>query len=389
MKKIIIGILLFLLVALFVVRPIGVRMLDQSMNVVTPHAPYQISPAAAALHETLLVGDWHADTPLWERSIEGPHDYGHVDLARMQQGNLTLQMFTVVTKSPKGQNYESNETSASDNITSLAMAQLWPVKTWSSLTERALYQAGRVQAMAVDNPDDFRVILNQRDLQAWLDARQSKPKLVAGLIGTEGSHALDGQLSNIERLYEAGFRMMSLQHFFDNKLGGSLHGTSGAGLTQFGRDAVAEMVARNIIIDVSHSSEAVVSDVLDMISTPVVVSHTGFKGHCDSPRNINDELMQRIAERGGLIAVGFWDAAACGSDPASVVDAIEYGVALVGEDHVALGSDYDGTITADFDASEIAVLTHTMLERGMDETVIRKVMGENMLRFLQAQLPKS
>jgi membrane dipeptidase len=296
-------------------------------------------------------------------------------------------MFTSVTKSPSGQNYESNETSAGDNITKLAIAQLWPIASWSSLKERALFQAMRVHRLAKDRPEDFTVIVTKSDFHAWTLAREANSDFVGGLIGTEGSHALDGDLANIDVLFDAGFRMMSLQHFFDNKLGGSLHGISGKGLTQFGKQALEMMQAKDIIVDVSHSSEAVVSDVLAHSKKPLVVSHTVFKGHCDTSRNISDELMQRIAAGGGIIAVGFWDAAVCGTSPSAIVAAIEYGIKLVGEDHVSLGSDYDGTVETSFDASELAVLTQAMLDKGMPEEVIRKVMGENMVKFLEQNLP--
>ena len=192
---------------------------------------------------------------------------------------------------------------------------------------------------------------------------------------------------NIKRLYRNGFRMMSLQHFFDNKLGGSLHGTSGDGLTEFGIEAINEMMRLNIIIDVSHSSENVVKDVLDISTQPLVISHTGFNGHCESPRNISDSLMVEIAKKGGLIAVGFWDAAVCDNTPRSVAEAIKFGIGLIGADHVSLGSDFDGTITPGFDISELEAITHELLELGLSETEIRKVMGGNMLSFLQDNLP--
>ena len=106
------------------------------------------------------------------------------------------------------------------------------------------------------------LVRSRIELAEFLQRRQSNPTLIGGLLGTEGSHALDGDLDNIQRLFNNGFRMMSLQHFFDNKLGGSLHGTSGEGLTQFGRDAVNKMLALGIMLDVSHSSEQVVVDTL-------------------------------------------------------------------------------------------------------------------------------
>ena len=372
------------LILFFVVAP---PMLDDDQNPVDVHQPYQISPQAAALHGSLIVGDWHADSLLWMRDLSQQYDYGHLDFPRMQKGNMALQMFTTVTKSPSGQNYDSNETDALDNITALALMQRWPLATLNSLAERALFQAGKLYQLAENHPDDLMLITSRSQLAEFMQRRQSNPKLIGGLLGTEGSHALDGKLDNIQRLYDQGFRMMSLQHFFDNRLGGSLHGTSGAGLTQFGRDSVAKMLELGIMVDVSHSSEAVVADTLAISDRPLLVSHTGFQGHCQSPRNISDHTMQQIAAGGGLIAVGFWDGAICGNSPATVVEAIVYGIGLVGEDHVSLGSDFDGTITTSFDGSEMAVITQELLNANLSEEQIRKVMGGNMLTFLETWLP--
>jgi len=296
-------------------------------------------------------------------------------------------MFTTVTKSPSGLNYDLNSADAPDDITRLALIQRWPSVTWKSLTARALHQASRLHKFERQNPNDLMIVKSKTDLASFMAKRASNSTMVAGLIGTEGSHALDGDLKNVQTLFDAGFRMMSLQHFFDNKLGASLHGVSQTGLTDFGRDVVNKIDSLNIILDVSHSSEAVVSEVLDLYPKPVVVSHTGFKGHCDTARNIADSLMQRIAAKGDLIAVGYWDGAVCGANPKDVVSAMKYGVQLVGEDHLSLGSDFDGTVTTGFDTSELIALTDEMLSAGLSETQIRKIMGGNMLRFLQQNLP--
>ena len=388
-KKILLNSLLFIVILVASALMLLPKMLDKSMNPVSEHAPFVVSEEAQALHNTLIVGDWHADSALWNRDLKKTYDYGHADIPRLQAGNVALQMFTTVTKSPSGQNYDTNETGANDNITALAIVQRWPIKTWSSLFERAMYQANKIKDLEKRDPENFMLIESQYDLGIFLLKRVNNPKMVGGLIGTEGSHALDGNLDNIERLYENSFRMMSLQHFFDNKLGGSLHGTSGAGLTEFGRQAIDEMQRLDIIIDVSHSSENVVKDVLSFSNQPLVISHTGFNGYCKSPRNISDSLMIEIAEKGGLISVGFWDAAVCDNTPRSVAEAIIYGISLIGAEHVALGSDFDGTITPGFEASELVAITHELLELGLGKEEIRKVMGENMLSFLQDNLPKT
>ena len=364
----------------------GPKYVDSRINQTSPHSPFEVSDKANKLHKDLLIGDWHADSTLWNRDLSNQYDYGHVDIPRLQKGNVALQMFTSVSKSPRGQNYNKNETSANDNITLLVILQRWPIKTWSSLAERVIYQARKIRTLEKEDSQNFMLILSQSDLNDFMQKRKSNSDLIGGLLGTEGSHALDGELQNIERLFDEGFRMMSLQHFFDNKLGGSLHGVSGRGLTKFGQEAIKEMLRLGIMIDVSHSSENVVKDVLSLSDQPILVSHTGFNGYCPSSRNISDSLMKEIAKKGGLVAVGFWDAAVCNNTPKSVAEAIQYGIKLIGAKHVALGSDFDGAVRPGFDSSELVAITHELLEAGVEESDIRLVMGENMFNFLKNNL---
>lgn len=387
LKKIgivLIWMLVFAVIGLFIFGP---AKLDRFMNPVVKHQAYPVSPAAKNLHKSLVVGDWHADSLLWNRDLAKKNSHGHVDIPRLQAGNVGLQMFTTVTKSPSGLNYQRNEAEAWDDITSLALLQLWPTNSWRSLKARAMHQANKLYTLIGQNADDIMLLESKQDILDWQQARLANPDLIGALLGTEGSHALEGDLNNVQVMFDFGFRMMSLQHFFDNQLGGSLHGTSQAGLADFGKQVVEKIQDLSIILDVSHSSEQLVEDVLAMRPWPLVVSHTGFKGHCDTPRNISDALMQKIAAAGGLIAVGFWNGAICGEHPKQIAAAIGYGIELVGEDHVALGSDFDGTVTTAIDASELAAITHYLLEAGVSESQIRKVMGGNMLSFLRRNLP--
>jgi membrane dipeptidase len=360
--------------------------LERPTNRVLEHAPYQVSDTAMKLHERLTIADLHSDTLLWSRDVLDRADRGHVDVPRLVEGNVALQVFSVVTKVPDGQNYEENSAD-SDQITLAAMAQAWPVSTWGSLLERALYQADKLATAAERKPDALKLIRTRADLDALLAARTGNPGLVGGLLATEGSHPLEGDIANVEVLYEAGYRMFGLHHFFDNDLGGSLHGLTGEGLNAYGREVVKAAEARKIIIDVAHSSPNAVADVLDMATRPVVVSHTGVRGACDSLRNLSDGLMQRIASQGGLIGIGYWEGAVCDISPAGIARSIVYAVNLVGEDHVALGSDYDGATQVAFDTSELAVLTDELLKAGLPEETIAKVMGGNLIRFLRTNLP--
>ena len=354
-----------------------------------PAAYPAIADSAARLHESLIVGDLHADSFLWARDLAHRADYGHVDLPRAREGNLGIQVFSTVTKSPRGQNYERNSSEAGDNITLLAALQAWPPRTWDSLLQRALYQAERVEELERDVPQQVALVRSAVDLRAVLARRAQGQAQLAAILGIEGSHPLEGKLDNIGVLYDAGFRVMGLQHFFDNVLGGSLHGESGAGLSEFGRAAVREMARRLIVIDVAHSSEQVVRDVLSLTERPVILSHTGLRGACNSPRNISDALMRDIAAKGGLIGVGYWKGAVCDESPRNIVKSIRYAIDLLGVEHVALGSDFDGSVTVAFDASELAQLTAEMLRQGFSENEIRRVMGENLRDFFLVRLPPS
>ena len=180
--------------------------------------------------------------------------------------------------------------------------------------------------------------------------------------------------------------MIALQHFFDNELGGSLHGDANSGLTDFGRQVVQAVAERGLILDVAHSSHKVVRDVLAMTDIPLVVSHSGIHKNCQVKRNIPDDLMQQIAATGGVIGIGYWADAICDDSPAGVAKTIKVAIDVVGEDAVSLGSDFDGSVATSFDTSELVALTQAMMDIGLSETQIRKVAGGNMLRVLRARL---
>ena len=127
--------------------------LERQMNpVTTPEGGWPVSAQAQALHDRLIIGDWHSDALLWDRNLLKRADRGHTDIPRLQDGNVAVQVFTTVTKSPSGLNYGHNSAGAPDNITKLVMGQLRPIRTWSSLKERALDQAARLHAMADRDP---------------------------------------------------------------------------------------------------------------------------------------------------------------------------------------------------------------------------------------------
>lgn len=384
LKRLLIGFGAVLLLALAVLQWVLPGRVESSMNVNLPHDPYPVSPQAQTLHDSLFVADLHSDSLLWKRDLRKHSDIGHVDLPRLRQGNVALQVMSAVTKSPKGQNYDRNSDD-SDNITTLAVASLWPLRTWDSLYERADYQLQKLHKLAANS--ELVIVTSKFEMRDFVSRRDAGEPVIASVYLIEGAHPLEGKLENLDRLYHDGLRIAGLTHFFDNELGGSLHGISNAGLTEFGRDVIRRANELGVIIDVAHASPQMVSDVLELSSAPTILSHGGVNGACDSARNLDDDLMREFAAKGGLIGIGYWDGAICDDTPAGVVKSIRYAIDLLGIEHVALGSDYDGTVAVRFDTSELAVLTQTMLKAGFTEDEIRKVMGENVKRFLLQNLP--
>lgn len=359
---------------------------EGSRNAVLQPPPYNVSAAAAALHARLAVVDLHADSLLWNRDLLAHGSRGQVDVPRLIAGNVALQGFTIVTKSPKGLNIEHNDDST-DNITLLAQAQRWPVKTWGSLAERALFQAGKLNDAAQRSKGRLTVIRTAAELDAYLLRRQTEPSITAGFLGVEGAHALDGRLDNIDRFFDAGIRMMAPTHFFDTDLGGSAHGVKKGGLTDKGREMIRRMEAKHLLLDLAHASPHTFDEALAMATKPVVVSHTGVRGTCDNRRNLSDAQLQAVAKNGGVVGIGYWDTAVCGTDAAAIARAILYAVKVAGVEHVGLGSDFDGSVATPFDTSGVALVTEALLKQGMAEADVAKVMGGNALRLLRQSLP--
>ena len=386
MRKLIWALLVLVVLALAVFLALP-RIVDERMNRVAAPPPYTVSDQARALHQRLFVADLHDDVLLWPRDLLQRYERGQTDLPRLREGGVSLQVFATVTKTPRGLNFERNSADT-DNITLLAMAQRWPPRTWSSLLERALYQSEKLHEAAAASAGQLQVVRSQADLRAALAAGLPTAQgRVLAVLATEGLHPLEGRLDNIDRMAQAGFRIMGLTHFFDNEVGGSAHGLDKGGLTPFGRQVVQRLQEQRLIVDLAHASPKVIDDVIAMSKRPVLVSHTGVQATCRGPRNLSDAHVRAIAATGGVIGIGYFHGAVCGLQPSAIVGAIRHVAYLVGVKHVALGSDFDGAIETGFDTTGVAQITQGLLEAGFGEAEIADIMGGNVLRLLQAELP--
>jgi membrane dipeptidase len=358
---------------------------EGAMNQVDGKPLIKVSEEAKALHKTLSIVDLHSDTLMWNRDLNDRAARGHMDLPRLQEGNVALQLFSSVSKTPKNQNYDGNGAD-SDNITLLTIAQLQPMKTWNSLVERSLYHAHKRDVAVAGSGRALLAVDTAAQLDNLLALRAKDPRPVGAMLTIEGLQNLEGKAANLDRLYAAGFRMAGLTHFFDNEVAGSMHGLKKGGLTPFGRDILRRMEAKGMIVDIAHLSHAGVAEVLAMAKRPVVSSHGGVQATCKVNRNLTDDEIRGVAKTGGIIGIGYWDAAICDTSPRAAARAMKHVRDLVGIQHVALGSDYDGATTVRFDTSQLVQVTQALMDEGFTPDDIRAVMGGNALRVIRAGL---
>ncbi len=234
--------------------------------------------------------------------------------------------------------------------------------------------------------------------KAWRNGR------IASLLGAEGGHSINGSLAVLRDFARLGVRYMTLTHndntpWADSATDEPVHG----GLTDFGREVVAEMNRLDMLIDLSHVAATTMHDALDVSTSPVIFSHSSCRAVTDHPRNVPDDVLVRLADNGGVVMVSYVpafvnDEAAAWSEtdrttprPSSVVDDVvahvEHAREVAGIDHIGLGSDYDGYAAFPENMGDVtghAVLLDRLAERGWSGADLAKLMGDNILRVLDA-----
>lgn len=383
LKKIFKALLIIVAIGLVVLFGFVPTFTDKSMNKVT--AKYTDTPDQD--YSTLpFIADLHCDMLLWDRNFLDEHDYGHVDLPRMQKANMAFQIFTIVSKTPRGINIEQNS-DETDQIALLSFAQLRPPSNWFSIKARALNQCNELYEAAEASNGAFRVIGSQNELKQFVFDRSKDRSLTAGMLGLEGAHCLEDDLNNLKTFYDAGVRYIGLTHFFDNEWAGSAHGMKKEGLTDVGKQLVTKMGEMNMIIDLAHSSSQTIDDVFALTDRPVIISHTGVKGMCDNQRNLSDAHLIEIGKRNGLVGIGLWETAVCGNDAVATANSIRYVADMIGVDKVTLGSDFDGALTTHFDVTGLPLIMDALKKDSFTEEEIELIMGGNVRDFLLRNLP--
>jgi membrane dipeptidase len=326
-----------------------------------------ISEEALALHRGAIVCDSHCDTILaldrQKRSLGERSELGHADLPRLLEGGVTAQVFALFVEDE----YLPGEA-----------------------VRRTLQMLDLFYREAEANADKVLVATSAADIRrAKLEGR------VAAVLGIEGGEALEGDLAALRCFYRLGVRLLTVAWNRRNALAdGQKESRTGGGLTTLGVEAIQEMNRLGIIVDVSHLSAAGVRDVLQVSQSPVIASHSNARALRDIPRNLSDEQVRGLASSDGLVAVTFVPFFIGLDGQATLerlLDHVEHLLQVAGEDHVGVGSDYDGFGfggPADQfhdmpDVSHLPRLTEGLLKRDLSERVVEKVLGGNFLRVFE------
>jgi membrane dipeptidase len=213
---------------------------------------------------------------------------------------------------------------------------------------------------------------------------------VGALLGIEGAHALEGQLDRVEHFARRGVRYLGFLHFSANQAGYPAYGRGrrdGEGLTVWGKDLVRVCEASSVLVDLSHMNRRGFLEACGLATRPVIVSHTGVAGAHAHWRNIDDEQLRAVAQTGGIVGIIFCPPYLGGGEVSDVVRHIRHVIDVAGEDTPALGSDWDGMIIptrALCEASRLPALTEALLEAGISEPTIAKILRTNALRVLES-----
>ena len=374
--------------------------------------PPPMNAQAQSLHSKLLVVDLHAASLMWSRDLLEQNQRGHVDVPRLTDGNVTLQVFSAASRiSWRGDVHrtvrEVDSGPAFDLMTPLAVAQLWPLNTWSSNLQRVLYQGERLRQLVRLADSRLVTIRSQSDLDRLLLARSHAEangltRPIGVMLAVNGPEALENRLENLDTLFDAGFRMAvppstsgagSSAGLREAQASPEPPAQAGAGvgaaegLTPIGRQWLRRMEEKGMVVDVAHAAPSTLRMVVEHATRPVVASHTGLRGACDRARNLTDEEARGIAATGGVIGIGFWREAVCDVSVDAIVKAIRFAVGVVGIDHVAFGSNFDVGSPTPVDAAGLAHLTHGLTAAGFSDDDIAKLSGGNALRVFRRVLP--
>lgn len=336
------------------------------------------APDTEAIHRRVCVADSHADSLMWNRDLTRASSDGEVDFPRLREAGVKLQCFTLVTRGFP----------VIGGFPVFAAWRGWPRHARQGEWARALWQIDQLEKYCAASEGTAALATTSDALEENLRAGR-----LSAILGVEGAHALEGRVSRVAELFDRGVRFMSLTHLSNNELGGSSFPLMGnRPLTPLGREVLDEMARLGMSVDVAHASKATLAEILAHPSARPMCSHTGVSAQGGGWRNLDDQSLRTIADRGGVVGIIFATVYLGGKSPDDVARHIAHALDVMGEDAVALGSDYDGMVPLPRgmrDVRDLHVVTRALLARGLPERVVEKVLGENWHRYFRETLPRA
>lgn len=316
------------------------------------------------IHHHILTLDSHEDTPMFfEQGVRFDHRDNHVlvDLHKMKEGMLDAGI--MVAYLPQKERDEAS---------------------LLGVTKKTNDILDQLENMVKAHPESAAIAFTPDDLY-----RLKHEGKKAVMMGIENGYAIGKDIENVSRFRERGVVYMTLCHNGDNDICDSAKGNSEhGGLSAFGRDVVREMNRVGMMVDLSHAAESSFWDALSLSETPIVCSHSSCRSLCNHPRNLTDEQMKALAEKGGVMQVTIYNGFLRTDGKATLLDVVKHinhAVEIMGIDHVGIGTDFDGDggVPGVASASELINLTRALLREGYDLDGLRKLWGENFLRVMR------
>jgi membrane dipeptidase len=333
-----------------------------------------MSLSALDLHKKSVVVDTHCDTlkcltpeftrvtgSMWaDRSKIGMgvrSDLGHVDLPRLKEGGVDCQVFAI--------------SSARDRTPPYAL------RTALDMIDVFYRECER-------NLDAVQPVYSYDDILGAAEAGR-----VAAMLSIEGADVIEGRISMLSVFHRLGVRMVGLVHSLRNLLADGVgDARTGGGLSELGVQAIEELDRLGMIIDVSHINDRGFWDVVDIAKGPIIASHSNSRAVCAHPRNMTDDMIKALAEKGGVLGMNFAPSFVHPTNPcvSTLVDHIDHILDLVGPDHVGLGSDFDGIPSTPVgleDVTRMPNIAEELIERGYGKEDLKKILGLNHLRVIK------
>ena len=328
--------------------------------------------AVLKLHERATVVDAHIDTLLdvmvpparpvklpTPRKFGERSDKGHVDLPRLLEGGVDLQVFAVYIQ---------------------------PEYKIERALHRALQVFNRFFKELEEHEDKMMLFTRVNDVR-----EAEKKGKIAAMLSIEGGEAAEADLGILRMLHRLGLRAMTLTWNERNQIAdGAAEGRTKGGLTNFGVELVKEMNNLGMVVDVSHLSDAGFFDVMETTTKPIIASHSNCRALCNHRRNLTDEMIRTLADNGGVMGMNFAPAFVEEKKENAtlerLLDHVDHVVKIAGVDHVGLGSDFDGiesTPKGLEDVTKMPYITEGLVKRGYREGDIVKILGENFLRVFK------